>query len=145
MARVVQCQMKKLKLFSSLEGINQTNICNSRFHNNPSQPFLFNNNVTSNCGGALFQDNSKTFQTINRNYSTPTPPENDEWKKTLPVLMEFPNLVWPSVFKTIKNWIMVNFIVKPYFDQEFTMTDFVDGTKHALHVYIPYFQRPFQS
>lgn len=48
--------------------------------------------------------------------------------------MEFPKVIWPSLLKSIKNWILVNFIIRPYFDQEFQMPDFVNGTKHALQV-----------
>lgn len=56
-------------------------------------------------------------------------------RKSLPQLMSFPQIVWPSVFKTIKNWIMINFIIRPYFDNEFNVNDFVAGTKHALQVW----------
>lgn len=60
-------------------------------------------------------------------------------RKSLPQLMSFPQIVWPSVFKTIKNWIMMNFIIRPYFDNEFNVTDFVAGAKHALQVNIFFF------
>lgn len=66
----------------------------------------------------------------NHNESGPPPPSRNK----LPRLMSFPQIIWPSVFKTIKNWIMVNFIVRPYFDNDFQMADFVAGTKHALQV-----------
>lgn len=69
-----------------------------------------------------------------RKYSTnPTNDENRQSDK-LPTLMDFPKIVWPSLLKTIKNWILVNFIIRPYFDQEFNMPNFVNGTKHALQV-----------
>lgn len=68
---------------------------------------------------------------LNRKYSTNE--ENQEIKR-LPTTMEFPKIVWPSLLKTIKNWILVNLIVRPYFDQEFNMPTFVNGTKHALQV-----------
>lgn len=55
-------------------------------------------------------------------------------KRSLPQLMDFPEIVWPSVLKTIKNWILVNFIIRPYFDREFTVPDFVAGAKQALQV-----------
>lgn len=55
-------------------------------------------------------------------------------RKSLPKLMSFPQIVWPSVFKTVKNWIMINFIIRPYFDNDFNVNDFVAGTKHALQV-----------
>ncbi|XP_053673523.1 m-AAA protease-interacting protein 1, mitochondrial [Anopheles nili] len=51
-----------------------------------------------------------------------------------PVLMEFPQLVWPSVIKTIRNWILVHFIIRPYFDRDFVLPDFVLGAKQALQV-----------
>lgn len=54
--------------------------------------------------------------------------------RSLPTVMQFPNIIWPSVIKTIKNWIMVNFIIKPYFDQDFDMSEFAGATKHALEV-----------
>lgn len=68
---------------------------------------------------------------IYRKYSTN---EENRSSNRLPTLMEFPKIVWPSLLKTIKNWILVNFIVRPYFDQEFNMPNFVNGTKHALQV-----------
>ncbi|GAB0087862.1 m-AAA protease-interacting protein 1, mitochondrial [Sergentomyia squamirostris] len=52
--------------------------------------------------------------------------------RSLPPLMDFPELVWPTVFKSIRNWILVNFIIRPYIDQEFSMPDFVAGAKQAL-------------
>uniref|UniRef100_A0A182HRJ3 Juvenile hormone esterase binding protein n=2 Tax=Anopheles arabiensis TaxID=7173 RepID=A0A182HRJ3_ANOAR len=50
------------------------------------------------------------------------------------MLMDFPQLVWPSVIKTIRNWIMVHFIIRPYFDREFSLPEFIQGTKQALQV-----------
>lgn len=60
--------------------------------------------------------------------------DEDHSKKSLPPLMSFPEVVWPSVLKTVKNWILINFIVKPYFDNDFTLPDFVAGTKFAFTV-----------
>ncbi|XP_052869053.1 m-AAA protease-interacting protein 1, mitochondrial [Anopheles cruzii] len=51
-----------------------------------------------------------------------------------PMLMEFPQIVWPSIVKTVRNWIMVSLIIRPYFDHDFRIPDFVLGAKHALHV-----------
>ncbi|XP_055703554.1 m-AAA protease-interacting protein 1, mitochondrial [Phlebotomus papatasi] len=52
--------------------------------------------------------------------------------RSLPPLMDFPELVWPTVFKSMRNWILVNFIIRPYIDKEFNMPDFVFGAKQAL-------------
>lgn len=48
--------------------------------------------------------------------------------------MDFPEIIWPSVMKSVKNWIMVHFIIRPYFDREFSLPDFVQGAKQALQV-----------
>lgn len=51
-----------------------------------------------------------------------------------PALMEFPEIVWPSIIKTLRNWVLANLIIRPYFDNEFNLPDFVAGSKQALQV-----------
>jgi hypothetical protein len=51
--------------------------------------------------------------------------------ENLPSLMNFPEIVWPSVIKTIRNWILTNILIKPYFDQEFSLPDFILGSKQV--------------
>lgn len=52
----------------------------------------------------------------------------------LPALMQFPEIVWPSLIKSIRNFILATFIVRPYLDRDFNLPDFVGGAKHALEV-----------
>lgn len=52
----------------------------------------------------------------------------------LPPLMDFPAVVWPSVFKSLKNLIFTTLIIKPYMDAEFSLADFVQGSKKAVEV-----------
>ncbi|KAJ8925992.1 hypothetical protein NQ315_009847 [Exocentrus adspersus] len=53
----------------------------------------------------------------------------------LPQLMpDMPKIMWPSVFKSIRNFILATFIIKPYFDREFNLADFVAGSKKAVEV-----------
>lgn len=54
--------------------------------------------------------------------------------RMLPKLMDFPEIIWPSLMKSIKNWFMVHLIIRPYFDQEFNLPEFVQGAKQALTV-----------
>lgn len=56
--------------------------------------------------------------------------------RKLPQLMEFPPIVWPSFIKFIKNWMFANFIIRPYFDQEFSLHEFIEASKHAVQVCI---------
>lgn len=69
-------------------------------------------------------------------YSTEAPDELPPRGRgrTLPKLMDFPEIIWPSIMKSIKNWIMVHFIIRPYFDREFSLPEFVQGAKQALQV-----------
>ncbi|KAH8283585.1 hypothetical protein KR018_008300 [Drosophila ironensis] len=50
----------------------------------------------------------------------------------LPRLMDFPEIIWPSALNTLKNWITIQFIIRPYFDSEFQLKDFIFGAKQAL-------------
>ncbi|KAG8232772.1 hypothetical protein J437_LFUL012912 [Ladona fulva] len=54
--------------------------------------------------------------------------------KGLPPLMNFPQIIWPSIFKSIRNWILCNTIITPYFDREFNLPDFIAGSKQAVEV-----------
>ncbi|XP_063834127.1 uncharacterized protein LOC135083322 [Ostrinia nubilalis] len=54
--------------------------------------------------------------------------------RKLPPLMEFPPIVWPSFIKFVKNWMFSNFIIRPYFDQEFSLHEFIEASKHAVQV-----------
>lgn len=52
----------------------------------------------------------------------------------LPPLMTFPHLIWPSIIKSIRNFILTTFIIKPYMDRDFSFPDFVVGSKKAVEV-----------
>lgn len=54
--------------------------------------------------------------------------------KKLPPLMNFPVVVWPSLFRSFKNLILTTFIIKPYFDVEFSLPEFVQASKKAVEV-----------
>ncbi|XP_017096573.2 m-AAA protease-interacting protein 1, mitochondrial [Drosophila bipectinata] len=62
------------------------------------------------------------------------PEESRESLNRLPRLMEFPEIIWPSALNTLKNWITIQFIIRPYFDSEFQLKDFIFGAKQALQV-----------
>ncbi|XP_041675859.1 m-AAA protease-interacting protein 1, mitochondrial isoform X2 [Drosophila eugracilis] len=64
----------------------------------------------------------------------PQEQESRESPNRLPRLMDFPEIVWPSALNTLKNWITIQFIIRPYFDSEFQLKDFIYGAKQALQV-----------
>lgn len=66
---------------------------------------------------------------INRNYC-----DNKLETRRLPQLMEFPPVVWPSFINFIKNWMFSTFIIRPYFEQEFSLQEFIEASKHAVQV-----------
>ncbi|KAG0729879.1 m-AAA protease-interacting protein 1, mitochondrial [Chionoecetes opilio] len=53
-------------------------------------------------------------------------------QKSTPQLMDFPWVVWPSLWHTIRNWIFANLLIHRYLDQEFDMTSFKKGAIQAL-------------
>jgi len=88
---------------------------------------------TIKCGNSKYNARNYSFRKVQpkyklRHYCT-FPKE-----RAMPRLMDFPEIVWPSIFKSIKNWIFINFIIRPYFDNEFQISDFVCGAKQALTV-----------
>lgn len=95
--------------------------------------------ITSYGSVKLARANASGHHQHFRNYSTSND-ENDKESPSskkiprLPELMEAPFLVWPSVLKTIKNWMFINFVIKPHLDKDFVLVDFVQGTKQALDV-----------
>ena len=56
---------------------------------------------------------------------------NDRYK-LIPSLMDFPVPVRPKFSHTIRNFIFSQFIIRPYYDQEFRPADFLDGAKSAV-------------
>ncbi|GAU88160.1 hypothetical protein RvY_00907-1 [Ramazzottius varieornatus] len=42
------------------------------------------------------------------------------------------NILWPSFFKGVRNWIQANFIVRPNFDRSFDIDEFTKGARQAF-------------
>ncbi|KAI9583725.1 m-AAA protease-interacting protein 1, mitochondrial [Glossina fuscipes] len=66
------------------------------------------------------------------------PPPNPESpsgnERTLPRLMNFPEIMWPSMFNSMRNWVLVYGIIRPYFDKEFYLKEFIRGARKAMQV-----------
>ncbi|XP_013117520.1 m-AAA protease-interacting protein 1, mitochondrial [Stomoxys calcitrans] len=110
--------------------------------------------VNNNGGGSVVGDHVKLWWSLNhRKYSNISSKETREkeerlnkdggeddntpepkGKRTLPRLMDFPEIMWPSLLNSMKNWIMVHFIIRPYMDREFNIRDFAVGAKKAMQV-----------
>ncbi|XP_063374539.1 uncharacterized protein LOC134662202 [Cydia amplana] len=60
--------------------------------------------------------------------------DNNVETRKLPQLMDFPPVVWPSFIKFIKNWMFANLIIRPYFEPEFSLAEFIEASKHAVQV-----------
>lgn len=79
---------------------------------------------------------TRFFSTSTKNHTNQDSQTPQRQGRTLPALMDFPEITWPSILKTIKNFIFVNLIIRPYFDRDFALQDFIDGSKQALNVRI---------
>ncbi|GFT66972.1 m-AAA protease-interacting protein 1, mitochondrial [Nephila pilipes] len=61
-------------------------------------------------------------------------------------LMDFKPVMRPDILLSLKNWILAKFIIQPYLDREFTLTDFTIGAKQAVGIVSSYLsQGDFQS
>lgn len=88
-------------------------------------------NLTSNFHkNAVSNSKFANFMTARRSCST----EGGPPAKKLPELMSFPEIVWPSIIKSLRNFILTTFIIRPYFDRDFNLPDFVAGSKQAVEV-----------
>ncbi|XP_037948142.1 m-AAA protease-interacting protein 1, mitochondrial [Teleopsis dalmanni] len=101
-------------------------------NNNLCTHASFNNLAGNKLGGFRYFSN---FENPRQNE------KSDEFKEkrvSFPRLSDFPTVMWPSFIKSFKNWILINLIIRPYFDTEFVMPDFVQGAKHAVQVISKY-------
>lgn len=53
-------------------------------------------------------------------------------RRLLPPLMSFDEVIWPSVIKSIRSFIFVHFIIRPYLDADFVVKEFTLGAKQAV-------------
>lgn len=144
MASVIKCQ-KLIGIYYNPIRIANCLLSSCRNINtqgNPNKSRSLNLEVNSTVNITSIQrhywTSKQTFHNVSRTNQYSTSAQDNEpphpRRTNLPQLMSFPKIVWPSVFKSIKNWIMINFIVRPYFDNEFNLAEFTTGAKFALQV-----------
>jgi len=92
-------------------------------------PLCVSQKLTSNAVSCVKYGNINASCVSSMRYCSDMPANNK-----LPPLMNFPEIVWPSVIKSIRNFVLATFIIKPYFDKDFNLPDFVKGAKQALEV-----------
>lgn len=66
-----------------------------------------------------------------RSYSSST-----ESYVQLPALTNDPKLFWPTIFNALSCFIKCNFVIKPYMDNEFSMDEFLLGSKQVCFIQI---------
>lgn len=84
--------------------------------------------VTSNFSSFNKVQNNGKFLLCKRSYSDEKSPSE------IPQLMNFPMIIWPSIFKSIRNFILTTFIIRPYMDVDFDIAEFIKGSKRAVQV-----------
>ncbi|XP_030388555.1 m-AAA protease-interacting protein 1, mitochondrial [Scaptodrosophila lebanonensis] len=100
-----------------------------------NMPFLRHNpNLHASIKYAGASTTSRQLSTLPQENRKEHEEQQQPSRNRLPRLMQFPEVIWPSVFNTVKNWITVKFIIRPYLDSEFQVKDFVFGAKKALQV-----------
>lgn len=61
---------------------------------------------------------------------------SNETNLPLPDLTDIPIYIWPNIINTIRNFFFEKLIIKRYFDKEFNVTDFVEGSKQVSHFHL---------
>ena len=66
--------------------------------------------------------------------STPSPlsspaGDRDNLSRRIPSLTDFPELVYPNVAHTLRNWFLAHFLITPYFDTEFRWVGWGGGKR----------------
>ncbi|XP_057653263.1 m-AAA protease-interacting protein 1, mitochondrial [Diorhabda carinulata] len=97
-----------------------------------NQQFFFKKNGYTTLSSPTLKNNVEQNFINNRYFSNENsnPPSN----KFPPLLPDQPIVIWPSLIKSIRNFILANFIIKPYLDREFSLADFVNASKKAVEV-----------
>lgn len=60
------------------------------------------------------------------------PMSSQDLNKKIPTLMELPEVPFPAIRHTMRNFFFVHFLLRPYFDPDFTKENFLDGAKAAV-------------
>ncbi|XP_068219009.1 m-AAA protease-interacting protein 1, mitochondrial [Palaemon carinicauda] len=84
-----------------------------------------------------FVYNIKAFGLLQKRFyrsrgSQQNEPSQDSSQSSYLHLMDFPWIIWPSLWYTFRNWIFANLIIKPYLDKEFTLSSFKNGSIQAV-------------
>jgi len=89
--------------------------------------------------GLNVNNNRNSLELIKRNLSQnkDKEDENDENDKSLskvrPLLMQFEPKLWPNIWYQWKNFVLTYTIIKPYFDNEFSLDKFMVGSRQVSH------------
>ncbi|XP_054160478.1 uncharacterized protein LOC128958616 [Oppia nitens] len=75
--------------------------------------------------------NNKIEMVCKRYLSEDRSPDESKSNKT-PLLMAFNPIVLPNLWFKCKNFITINTIIRPFFDNDFTIDKLMTGTKQAL-------------
>ncbi len=55
-------------------------------------------------------------------------------QRRLPSLTDFPEIAFPKLSHTLRNWFLTHTLIAPYFDPEFDVNDFISGAKAAVQL-----------
>ena len=72
-----------------------------------------------------------SLSTACRNFSFSSTLSNVQ---SIPCLMEFPNLVSPRISHSLRNKFLEKTLITPYFDPEFSLSEFNSGAKQAAAI-----------
>lgn len=96
-------------------------------------PSLHANDAAYLIGNYQLAAKSGAFRSFSWN-SSESDQDAKPTRRLLPPLMEMKETIWPSFINSIRGFIFLHFIIRPYLDNEFNVKDFTTGAKQAVHV-----------
>ena len=105
---------------------------NFEFKSRPN--FWFSSLLTSSRKRVLFDDKTgATVQTSRRGLTGERGSGDEDHNSRDPHLMAFKPILFPNLWYKWKNFITINTIIRPFFDNEFTINEFMFGAKQVSH------------
>jgi len=139
-------ELKKSKTYLSYRllsnlNINKTEVgllsndCNKRLLNNSLINLsTIGPNINKRYICKLLTNNKNSYELFKRSYSKEPDNESDKsLSNERPVLMRFEPKYWPNFWFQYKNLVITYFVIRPFFDNEFTLKKFMTGAKQVSY------------
>jgi hypothetical protein len=131
------------RLFSNLNinsNMNKTKVgllsndCNKHLNNSLINLSTIGPNINNRLISKQLTNNKNSLELFKRSYGKESDNESDKsLSNERPVLMRFKPKYWPNFWFQYKNLVITYFIIRPFFDSDFTLKKFMTGAKQVSY------------